>query len=96
VETSGRLVGEKVRSREDGREWAAGTICLAHVPSCYHSHMVLGKEVLNGMIVALANGGTVVQIHVSQRQSGALEWSRHTHDERGNHIDGFQRASRPN
>ena len=58
--------------------------------------MVLGKEILNSMSVALANGGTVVQIHISQRQSGALEWSRHTHNERGNYIDGFQRASRPN
>jgi hypothetical protein len=53
--------------------WAAETICLAHVLPCYRSHMVLGKEVLNGMTVAPANGGTVVQIHVSQRQSGALE-----------------------
>jgi hypothetical protein len=78
VETGGRLVGKKVCSREDGRERATETICLAHVLPCYRSHMVLSKEVLNDMTVAPANGGTVVQIHVSQRQSGALEWSHHT------------------
>ena len=35
--------------------------------------MILGKEVLNGMTVASANGDIVVQIYVSQMQSGALE-----------------------
>jgi hypothetical protein len=67
METGGRLVGKKVCSREDRRQRVTETICLAHVLPCYRSRMVLGKEVLNDMTVAPANGGTVVRIHVSQR-----------------------------
>jgi hypothetical protein len=68
----------QVCSREDGLERTTETICFAHVLPCYHSHMILSKEALNGMTVPSANGDTVVQIHVWQMQSGVLEWGCHT------------------